>query len=95
MTTTPKMPTKQIALGELSGAVVLQTCNIENQTFAYLVEDERFLVAIDGNNKHEDACKEWFRCWFEIDQQHRVKIQRAPNGIGQLFIIQIKHQHGL
>lgn len=92
---TTQMPTTKIALEDIPPAIIIQTINIEKQTMAYLVDDDRFLVAIDGNNKHEDACKEWFRCWFEIDQQHRVKIQRAPNGIGQLFIIQIKHQHGL
>jgi hypothetical protein len=92
MKTKPQMPTKQIALGELSGAVVLQTCNIENQTFAYLVEDERYIVAIDGNDQHEDACKQWFCEWFAIQDSHSVKIHRAKNDLGELFTIQIKKQ---
>jgi hypothetical protein len=99
MTTTPKMPTKQIALGELSGAVVLQTCNVGKQTyaqtFAYLVEDERYMVAIDGNDQHEDAVKEWFCEWFAIQESHLVKIHRAKNDQGELFTIQIKQTNGL
>jgi hypothetical protein len=94
--TKPQMPTKQIALGELSGAVVLQTCNVGKQTyaqtFAYLVEDERYMVAIDGNDQHEDACKEWFREWFNIQQNHSIKVHRAKNDLGELVTIQIKKQ---
>ena len=90
MTTTKKKPQKQIALGELSGAVVLQTANILDQTFAWLVEDERYLVSIDGNDKYEDACKEWFCEWFAIQKSHSVKIHRAKNEEGELFTIQIK-----
>jgi len=96
MKTKPQMPTKQIALGELSGAVVLQTCNVGKQTyaqtFAYLVEDERYMVAIDGNDQHEDACKEWFREWFNIQQNHSIKVYRAKNDLGELVTIQIKKQ---
>jgi hypothetical protein len=92
MKTKPQKPTKQIALGELSGAVVLQTCNIENQTFAYLVEDERYMVAIDGNDQHEDAVKEWFKTWFAHKHDHYIRLHRAKNDQGELFTIQIKKQ---
>ena len=97
MTTTPKKtkPQNQIALGELSGAVVLQTANILDQTFAWLVEDERYLVSIDGNDKHEDACKEWFCEWFAIQDSHSVKIHQAKNDKGELVTIQIKQTNGL
>lgn len=83
-------PSKRISLGSLDGAVVLQTCNIENKTFAYLVEDDRFLVAVDGNEQHEDACKEWFLEWFNIQNHHSIKVHRAKNDQGELVTIQIK-----
>ena len=93
--TTPQMPTKQIAMGELDGAIVLQTTNIGKQTFAWLIEDDRYMVAIDGNDQHEDACREWFRIWFTIQKNQQVRIHQAINNDGELFTIQIKQTNGL
>jgi hypothetical protein len=95
MKTKPQMPTKQIALGELSGAVVLQTASIEGQTFAWLVEDERYLVLVEGEEKHEIACKHWLLEWFRIEEGHKVKVHHAKNEEGELVTIQIKQTNGL
>ena len=89
--TEKKMPTNLIALGELSGAVVLQTANINQQTFAWLVEDDRYLVAIDGNDQNESACKEWFHRWFKIEDEQQIKIYSGRNDMGEIFTIQIKN----
>ena len=88
--TKKKTPTNLIALGELSGAVVLQTANINQHTFAWLVEDDRYLVAIVGNDQNESACKEWFRRWFSMDGNPLLNIHSGRNALGEIFTIQIK-----
>lgn len=95
----PQMPTTKIALEDIPPAIIIQTANIENQTFAWLHDDDRFLVAIDGIDKHADACKEWFLCWFDIrpDQQQNQKINviTSSQDAGMMFVVQIIKTNGL
>lgn len=91
----PQMPTTKIALEDIPPAIIIQTANIENQTFAWLHDDDRYLVAIDGINKDVDACKEWFRCWYDIKQNQEINMITSSQDAGMMFTIQIKQTNGL
>ena len=84
------MPTNLIKLGKLDGAALIQTATFDGQTFAWLIEDDRYLVAVPGEDENETACKAWFSRWFEIRANQSVKITRGNNEQGELFIIQIR-----
>ena len=86
----PQKPERKLKLGNLDGAAVIQTANIGGQTFAWLVEDDRHLVAIDGRDRFEEACKEWFCEWFDIAPGLQVNVHRATNQQGELFTVQIR-----
>lgn len=91
----PQMPTTKIALEDIPPAIIIQITNIGNQTYAWLHDDDRYLVAIDGNDKHEDACKEWFRRWFTIKDNQQIRIHQGTNDQGRMFLVQIKQTNGL
>ena len=48
------------------------------------------MVTVPGEGKNETACKAWFAQWFAIRAEQSVKITRAKNEQGELFVIQIR-----
>lgn len=91
----PQMPTTKIALEDIPPALIIQTANIENQTLAWLHDDDRFLVAIDGINRHDDAVDEWFRCWYKKTNGYSLNTHVASQDAGMMFVVQIIKTNGL
>jgi hypothetical protein len=92
----PQMPTTKIALEDIPPAIIIQTANIDQKTFAWLAGDDRYLVAIDGIDRHDDVVDEWFRCWYQSTKGYSLNTHVASQDAGMMFVVQIiKHQHGL
>ena len=90
MKTKPTKPTKRIALNDLPGCVIIQTANIDHQTLAWWTQDDRYLVALDGIDQNENACKAWFSTWFDVQDDQQIKVERATNHLGALFLVAIR-----